>query len=211
MPPYDVLVFDLDGTISDPSEGLEKSINYALAHFGFAPIPPETLSKHIGPSIDRVFAPIAGGEASLVSELVRKFRERYGEIGYTESLLYDGMAEAIRTLRASGRRLGVCTIKRQDFAVKTLRLFGLEECFAFIHGGDVGMTKSRQLADLAAEGLVTPGSLMIGDRATDLLAAHSNGLSGAGVLWGHGTREELEAERPRHLFEAPSDLCSLAA
>jgi phosphoglycolate phosphatase len=111
----------------------------------------------------------------------------------------------------SGLKLGVCTSKRVDFAERILKLFDLWHLFAFVDGGDVGIQKWQQLQALKEGGVVSLKSLMIGDRNVDLAAAHRNGLSAAGVLWGYGSLEELEEHKPAYMFTAPRELLSLAS
>ena len=89
------------------------------------------------------------------------------------------------------------------------RCYDLDGFFEFIDGGDVGVSKVTQLSDLRTSGLVGPGSVMVGDRMFDLRAAHENGLSSVGVLWGYGSFEELSAEKPVMLLDRPQDLLSL--
>lgn len=134
------------------------------------------------------------------------YRERYGDVGYAENTLYEGIPQALAALAEAGLPLGLCTSKRRDFALMILALFKLDHHFALVDGGEIGVHKWQQIAALRAAGRVGEESLMVGDRAVDLVAAHRNGLHGAGVLWGHGSREELQAESPRYLLEAPGQL-----
>lgn len=213
MPPaHDVILFDLDGTLSDPLVGIGRSINHALAHFGYAPLELSALSAHVGPPLDESFRAITGLRAhDDVSRLVVKYRERYAEVGYAENELYPGIPEALAALCDAGIPLGVCTTKRVDFAERILEMFGLRHHFRFVSGGEIGIAKSQQIADLVAQGRASTSSVMVGDRAVDVIAAHHNGLHAAGVLWGHGSRAELEGERPRYLFGAVPELLALAA
>jgi phosphoglycolate phosphatase len=208
---HDVIVFDLDGTISDPLVGIGRSINYALSHFGYAEHPLEQLSVHVGPPLDQAFSALTGlSSSSALDGFVTKYRERYGEIGYSENVLYPGIPPAVHRLSESGIKLGVCTSKRVDFAEKILELFGLKSYFSFVSGGEIGRHKWQQLETLLENGVITQSTVMVGDRGVDITAAHRNGLHAAGVLWGHGSREELEAEQPRYLFAKPEELLSLA-
>jgi phosphoglycolate phosphatase len=209
--PHDVLLFDLDGTLSDPLVGIGRSINYALSHFGYPELPLSQLAVHVGPPLDQAFSSITGlRSSSALDGLVAKYRERYGEIGYSENVLYPGIPEALHSLAGAGIPLGVCTSKRVDFAEKILELFGLRSYFSFVCGGEIGMQKWQQIQNLLANGTVSQSTVMIGDRAVDISAAHRNGLPAAGVLWGYGSREELDAEQPRYLFSAPQELLGLA-
>lgn len=209
--PHDVALFDLDGTLSDPLVGIGRSINYALSHFGYRELPLSDLAVHVGPPLDQAFSAITGlSSSSALEGFVAKYRERYGEIGYSENILYPGITEALHTLAGAGITLGVCTSKRVDFAEKILELFGLRSCFSFVSGGEIGTHKWQQIRALVETGIITKSTVMVGDRAVDITAAHRNGLDAAGVLWGHGSREELEAEQPRYLLITPAQLLCLA-
>ena len=204
------LIFDLDGTISDPATGIARSINYALSSFGYATLPEHSISPYIGPPIDETFAQITGSSSSEhILVLVRKYRERYAEVGYSENVIYPGIVNALEQLVARGVPLGLCTSKRADFAERILALFGIREHFQFVNGGDIGTRKERQLRGLLSDGVVAAGSTMIGDRAVDILAAHANALRSVAVLWGHGSRAELEAVHPGLLLQSPEQLVGL--
>ena len=204
------LVFDLDGTISDPAVGIGRSINYALEHFGYPPVPPDRISPLIGPPLDHSFRSLTGSTSEdHLAELVAKYRERYAQVGYSENVLYPGIPEALGALSDAGIRFGLCTSKRVDFADAILGMFGLREYFVFLNGGEIGIHKKQQLAALLAEGGISRSSIMIGDRAVDVEAARSNRLESVGVLWGHGTEEELRSANPSRLLNEPSQLVEL--
>lgn len=205
--PEPYLLFDLDGTLSDPLTGIARSINYALAGFGYPESPEEELARYIGPPLDRTFRILAGTESDThVRELVDRFRERFGDVGYRENTLYPGIPEALEALKRKGHAMGVCTSKRGDFAQKIITMFGLEPFFDFVSGGDIGISKGRQIRELLDAGRISPGSAMIGDREMDVIAAQENGLAAWGVLWGYGSRDELSAVSPDRLFTTPWDL-----
>lgn len=206
-----VLVFDLDGTISDPALGIGRSINHALVTHNFASIDTDEVSRCIGPPLDESFARLVpGADTTLITRLVAAYRERYAEVGYAENQLYPDMPPVLQQLRERGVTLGVCTTKRVDFAEQILALFGLREHFAFVSGGDIGVRKADQLRGLRAAGALGEAATMIGDRDIDILAAHANGLRAVGVLWGHGSAAELLAARPHLLLGAPGELLQLA-
>lgn len=204
-------VLDLDGTISDPALGIGRSINHALRCFGYPAISACDVSKFIGPPLDDTFRRIVGGatEARIVG-LVEKYRERYADIGYSENVLYPGIVEVLARLDAAGIGLGLCTSKRSDFAERILARFGIRDRFRVLSGGDVGISKDKQLADLLDRRLIDTSSIMIGDRAVDIAAAKANGLRSAGVLWGHGSLEELRAASPDFLLASPHALLAHA-
>lgn len=208
--PHDLILFDLDGTLSDPLVGIGRSINYALTHYGYPARELEQLSAYIGPPLDESFKALTGvSTPSHIEALVAKYRERYAEVGYSENVLYPGIPEVLRALSDAGIPMGVCTSKRVDFAEQILEMFGLRAHFRFVSGGEIGIHKWQQIQSLLADGQVSTASVMVGDRAVDMLAAHRNGLQAAGVLWGHGTREELTREQPRYVFASVAELLTL--
>jgi len=209
---YEYLVFDLDGTISDPRDGIVRSLNYALASHGFEDRSDQELSPFIGPPLDVGFASLTGSaDPELIKSLVAKYRERYADVGYAENTLYQGIPEVLETLSSTqGLKLGICTSKRTDFAERILELFSLREHFCFVSGGDVGIEKWQQLGALLEQGEINQRSVMIGDRFVDITAAHKNKLDSAGVLWGYGSPAELSQHAPSHIFACPHELVVLA-
>ena len=204
------LVFDLDGTISDNSVGIVRSINYALTAFGYQDVAEDTVAQYIGPPLDSVFSRITRTDSpDRIRDLVLKFRERYSDIGYAENTLYIGIPEVLQHLASRGVQMGICTGKRSDFAERILTMFGLRDHFAFVRGGNLGVQKEDQLRDLLAERAIEARSIMIGDRAVDITAARSNGLRSVGVLWGHGSKQELEDAAPDRVIEVPHQMTDL--
>jgi phosphoglycolate phosphatase len=204
-------VFDLDGTISNPAVGIGRSLNHALEHFGHPSIAEDEVSRFIGPPLDQAFRAIVGDVAQgHILELVAKYRERYSDIGLFENVIYPGVPEVIRGLDAAGLAIGLCTSKPARFAERILHFFGLRHHFRFVSGGDIGTSKTAQLGSLCRAGLVGASWSMIGDRAVDIVAARENGLISIGVLWGHGSPEELRAASPHFLNESPDRLLDLA-
>jgi phosphoglycolate phosphatase len=207
MLPAASYVFDLDGTISDPAVGIGRSLNYALQHFGYPPISERAVSCLIGPPLDEAFRSIVDDASPRrIAALVSRYRERYAEIGFSENVIYPGILEALRALVRAGVVLGLCTSKRTDLADRILRLFGIREHFRFVSGGDIGVSKREQLGALLANESIDRSFIMVGDRAIDILAARANGLAAIGVLWGHGSLEELRAASPDLLVEFPHEL-----
>lgn len=209
---YDYLIFDLDGTISDPKDGIVRSINYALGSHGFEHRTEQELVTFIGPPLDVAFSTLTSSDDSaLITSLVTKFRERYSDVGYSENTLYSGVVEVLDKLSSiNGLKLGVCTSKRIDFAERILELFSLRKHFVFVNGGDVGIEKWQQLGSLLDADIINRKSVMIGDRYIDITAAHKNNLQSAGVLWGYGSHSELSRHEPSYIFTSPYELAGLA-
>lgn len=185
-------------------------MNYSLTHHGYAEISEETAASLIGPPLDDSFSRLQQeADSKTVSSLVAKYRERYAEVGYAENSLYPGIVEALTTFSARGLRMGVCTSKRKDFAEKILEMFNLSSFFSFVDGGDVGIKKSDQLSGLLKSSAIDSSAIMIGDRWIDITAAKANNLRSAGVLWGFGSREELEKAGATTIYSNTDELTNL--
>ena len=193
------LIFDLDGTLTDPRLGIVRSINHALGIHGLPLVSDELIVAEIGPPLDETFGKfVPPGSVGVIDSLVAAYRERYASVGFSENAVYPEIPEAVAELADSGWRLGVCTSKRRDFAEKILSLFGLLEHFAFVDGGDIGITKDAQLARLLSGEVIREDAVMIGDRGVDISAARNIGLVSIAVLWGFGGAEEIAAAKPTH-------------
>lgn len=206
---HQFIVFDLDGTISDPKVGIVRSMNFALAAHGFNTKSESDLVKYIGPPLDFAFSELADtDDPELLLSLVSKYRERYSTEGYAENTLYDGVVQSLECL-IEKVPLAVCTSKRVDFAEKILELFDIRGLFSIVSGGDIGITKTQQLAGLLSSNQISRSSVMVGDRNVDLIGARNNHLKSVGVLWGYGDLKELQVESPDLILDNPSQLVNL--
>lgn len=205
----ETLIFDLDGTISDPFEGISKSVNYALESLNFGTVDPEEIRPLIGPPLTDIFQFLVGDIGqSEIDDLVDKYRERYSIVGYTENIIYDEVPTLISALSDKGYRLGICTSKRGDYARAIVEMFGLLPHFEFVDGG-AGVHKSLQIERLIAEGLDARTAIMIGDRHFDVNAAKHNDMKSIGVTWGFASDDELEVAGPDHIVHSPRELMDL--
>lgn len=199
-----MLIFDLDGTISDPLPGIARAINYALEQHGFPLLKEEEVAPFVGPPLDQTLLKLSRGNHSLVTALVAAYRECYRE-SCIQNTVYDGVPETLAALQGRGVRMGICTSKRADFAETILKHLGLRDFFEFVSGGEIGTGKGLQLEALKSAGTLTPDAMMIGDRAVDVEAGKHNGLRTGGVLWGFGSREELDEAGPDMIFQTPGE------
>ena len=193
------LLFDLDGTLTDPAEGITKCVQYALSYFGQAERRPEELYCYIGPPLPESFETYGGlsrEEALLAAE---KYRERFREKGMFENKVYPGVEKLLWTLRDAGRVLAVATSKPEVFAKKILGHFGLSEYFQEIVGSELDGTRMDKaevireaFARLALEEADKPLTAMIGDRKHDIVGAKKNGIASVGVAFGYAEEGELE-------------------
>lgn len=201
------LIFDLDGTISDPSLGISRCLNFSLQAHGFHEVSSDMVAAEIGPPLDEMFMKFQPKvDQTIISSLVAKYRERYAEIGYAENELYPGISEEIRALSERGVRLGICTSKRSDFAEKILTRFDLLDYFQFVDGGDVGIKKKEQLARMITSGKIDRKAVMVGDREVDIISARASNLRSVGVLWGFGDLGELKHASPSFIIHEVEEL-----
>jgi len=206
---YETLIFDLDGTISDPFEGISKSVNYALESLSYSAVDPEQIRPLIGPPLTEIFECLVGSIGQPgIDDLVDKYRERYSAIGYTENIIYQEIPALIATLSGKGYRLGICTSKRGDYATAIVDMFGLLSHFEFVDGG-AGVHKSLQIERLIADGLDVRSAIMIGDRHFDINAAKHNDMKSIGVTWGFAGDNELEVASPDHIVDSPGELLEI--
>ena len=210
MPDID-FVFDLDGTISDPKIGMAESINWALNSHNFKTISDDDIGKLIGLPLDEMYARFCGDlKKPILDDLVDKYRQHFWNIGYSKNTLYPEIKSLLSFLQSKpDYRLFICTSKPADIARKILNMFDLDQLFDFISGGDVGIAKHQQLKSLLNSGTVGSNAIMIGDRFIDIQAASQNKIQSIGVLWGYGSRSELEDEGANYLVETPSEIKEL--
>ena len=180
-------IFDLDGTISDPSEGITAGINHSLSMMGLPCMDPRKLLVFIGPPLPDIFQELAPGRREEGTAL---FREYYRERGFSRNVLYPGIRDALETLRSSGTILCIATGKKPETAVDILEMFRMKELFHEITGCGHGGTKEELVSGLLAR--YGGNAVMIGDRKFDFEAASHCGIPSAGAAWGFGTRRELE-------------------
>ena len=211
---YRHLLFDLDGTLTDPMEGITRSVQYALRHFGIEVSDLRELCPFIGPPFAESFRAFYGFDDRQISEAVAVSREYFTEKGIFENRLYDGMNELLDTLASSGYTLCIATSKPRVFAERILDHFGIARYFSFVGGTGLDgslPTKADVIAHVLAGSDVTDRGtvLMIGDRKYDILGAKTAGIDSAGVLYGYGDWAELEAAGADYILPAIPDLKEL--
>lgn len=190
------VLFDLDGTLTDPKVGITTAAARALSAFGIRRATDE-LTGFIGPPLEESFMGDYGMTRAQSDEAVREYRAYYNETGWRENVPYPGIAECLEALRSRGRTLLVATSKPEEMARRILSHFGLDEYFTLICGAHPEQGRSSKKADVIAEALTRAGcaradAVMVGDRRHDVVGARENGLPCIGVLYGYGSRSELE-------------------
>jgi len=210
------ILFDLDGTLTDPREGITRSIAYALERMGIAPPPLDALTFAIGPPLRRSLAQLLGSESPEAIERTLSFyRERFADVGLFENAVYDGVADCLGALAGTGATLVVATSKPRVYAERIVRHFALDRHFAAIHGCELDGTREDK-RDLLAHLLPHHGfearhAVMVGDRGADMVAACHHGVLAVGALWGYGSRDELAQAGAVHFCASPRELASLLA
>lgn len=206
------ILFDLDGTLTDPVVGITRCIQHALVSLGRTAPDLDGLRRCVGPPLQDSFAELLETtDEALLAEAIRLYRERFKPVGMFENSVYPDVPEGLETLRAQGHRLWVATSKPHVFAREIVEHFGLARFFERIHGSElsgVNADKSDLIRYvLAEEGIQPDQAWMVGDRMHDVLGARRNGVEAIGVLWGYGSEEELRAAAPRRIVASMVELC----
>jgi phosphoglycolate phosphatase len=207
----DAILFDLDGTLTDPREGITKCIAHALERLGREPPPLDDLTFAIGPPLRASLAKLLGTESGAeVERALALYRERFADVGMYENAPYEGIAQALAALRAEGLPLYVATSKPRVYAERIVRHFTLDAHFEAVHGCELDGTREDKRELLAhlfpSHGLVPERTVMIGDRGVDMVAARHHGARALGVTWGYGAREELREAGAHAFCETPWEL-----
>lgn len=208
------ILVDLDGTIVDSRAGIVASYRHMLAQLGFDPPPAADLTWLVGPPARRSLPKLIGPHGD-VEEAVRLYRAHYEAHEIFNAEVFPGMREALLALRDMPARLFVCTAKPVAFAQRIMAHFELGGLFEGIYGADFeGRFDDKGLLIgeiVAAEGITPSRTVMVGDRANDVLAAARHAMPSIGVLWGYGDAEELTGAGASVLCATPADLPAAAA
>jgi phosphoglycolate phosphatase len=193
-----VVLFDLDGTLTESGPGIMNSLAYALDAIGRPPLGAAELRRFVGPPLHDSFRDVAGLDEASTHEAMIAYRRYFVAHGMYENSVYPGIADLLRALSDAGRRLGVATSKPVPYALPIVEHFELRPYFEVVCGpavDGVGAEKAEVVADALASLAVGASSdvVLVGDRSHDVVGAHENGIACIGVLWGYGTRDELTA------------------
>jgi len=205
------LFFDLDGTLSDPSEGITRSVQYALERLGRPIVPKSELVRFIGPPLRWTFPRLLDtDDKDLVETAIRYYRERYEDVGLFENEVYRGIPELLRQLHDEDYPIYVVTAKPKVYADRIIRHFGLDRCFIDVYGPELDgrFDEKRELVGfiLHQRRLGPRRTVMIGDRASDIESGRAYGTRAIGVTYGFGTLEEITAAKPDHICHSPAEI-----
>lgn len=214
------ILFDLDGTLTDPALGITDSVMYALKSFGIEVIDRTSLYKFIGPPLLDSFHDFYGFDAEKSRLAMKKYREYYSPDstvtktpGIFENTVYEGLVPLLERLRAAGKKLFVATSKPEVYAKQILDHFDLARYFDFCGGSDIEETRVKK-ADIISYVLETCGlqkehCIMVGDREHDVIGAKANDIPCVGVLYGYGNEEELTKAGATYVAKTPADVGKL--
>ena len=211
MKEYQYILFDLDGTLTNPKQGITTCVAYALEHFGIRTENKEDLCKFIGPPLLESFMKYYDMSGEEAKTAVEKYRERFGVKGLYENEVFDGIKELLKCLKDQGKELIVATAKPTVYSQQILEYFDLAQYFSFLAGSELDgrRTKKGEVITYALEQChITDKSkvLMVGDREHDIIGAKENEIDVMGVLYGFGNREEFEINKADYIVETVQEL-----
>jgi phosphoglycolate phosphatase len=209
----DALLFDLDGTLTDPKPGIVGSLRFALNQLGVSCPGDDVLATFIGPPLRGTFAMLLDtSEASRIEEAMGLYRQRFAATGLYENQVYAGIPAMLEQAQQAAAAMYVATSKPAVYAERIVQHFGLDHHFRRVYGAELDGRREDK-ADLlayvlASEGVNAEAAVMIGDRAADVRAARANGVRSIGVLWGYGSADELLDAGVDILCKTPSELAA---
>ena len=215
---HQVVLFDLDGTLTDAAPGIVACIQYALDDMGIPHPDDATMRTFLGPPLADTFGRHFGMTGPEITQAIAKYRERYHDVGLFENAVYDGIPELLTALAGDRRTLAVATSKPTYSATRILEHFDLDRHFAFIGGSDLAGVRHDKAAVIkhtldelrAADALPFGASVvMVGDREHDVHGARVHGIETIGVLWGYGDADELLGAGAVILCASPGELLEL--
>lgn len=201
---FKYIFFDLDGTLTDPAQGITNSFIHALKYFGIEIPSYETLCSFIGPPLVDTFKTQFGFDEEKAQLGVKKYREYFADKGLFENSVYLGIESLLKDLIDNGKHLIVATSKPEEYSIRILEKFGLSKYFEHICGSNMDETRSKkdEVLKYALEkaGISDCSSvLMIGDRMHDIIGAHIHNIKACAVMFGYGNLEEFKANHADYI------------
>ena len=211
---YDTILFDLDGTLTDPGEGITNSVAYALKKYDIEVSDRSELYKFIGPPLKDSFMRYYSFSEEKAEQAIAYYREYFRDIGIFENRVYEGVEDMLKALCDEEKTIVLATSKPEEFAVRILEHFDLKKYFNVVAGASMDSSRSKK-GDVIAyaislcEDFCKDTAVMIGDREHDVIGAKENGLKSIGVLYGYGNRAEMEAAGADFIVESIEELRNL--
>ncbi|MFJ7730293.1 HAD family hydrolase [Lysinibacillus sp. NPDC097231] len=214
MKKYSVILFDLDGTLSDPKIGITKSVQYALQKMGIDEGDLDKLETFIGPPLQVSFREIYGLDDAQISQAIGYYRERFSETGMYENEVYQNISSLLEHLQGEGYKLAIATSKPTVFAEQILKYFNLQQYFELVVGSHLDGTRSAkgEIIAFALEHfseVPIDQVIMIGDRKYDINGAHENKIDSVGVTYGYGSPEELMDAKATYIVNSVQEVKEL--
>lgn len=207
---YATAIFDLDGTITDSGPGIMNAIRYAVKKRGLPEVSEDVLQSFIGPPLKEQFRSVFGLSDEEGTLMVATYREYYGEKGIFENRVYDGVPEVFQKLQEAGVRILMATSKPEKYAKQIAEYFKISRYFGFIGGAcmDGRRTDKHEVIEYVIDSckVCRENAVMIGDRRHDIVGASKSGIHSIGVLYGYGSREELEKAGAESIAATPGDI-----
>ena len=208
-----IILFDLDGTLTDSMEGVIRSAQYMQEKMGMKVWDFEDLRFMVGPPLIESFTKEFGMPFTEAEKGIEVFRERYSTIGLFENKVFPGIVEMLEALKAKGKRMAVATSKKEDLAVRILEHFDIAKYMEVI-GGDMreaGRDNKAKVIDYVLETMQAEKDdvIMVGDRKFDIVGAHAIGIPCIAVEWGYGDRAEFEAHDADYIVATTEDVADL--
>lgn len=208
------LLFDLDGTLTDPKVGITTCVQYALKSFGIEEPDLDKLEPFIGPPLKDSFMQFYLMRAEQAEEAVEKYRERFKDIGLFENEVYEGIPQMLRTLKNKGMHLAVASSKPTVYVERILEHFGMKEYFEVIVGSELDgrRVNKDEVVEEALHQLFGDAPIaydkvyMIGDRKFDVEGARALNVESIGVSYGYGSMEELQEAGADYIVQSVSEL-----
>lgn len=203
------VLFDLDGTLTDPKQGFVRSIRFALSELNIKFEPDANFESYIGPPLHDTFRQLCGSDGS-VGDAISIFRERYAEIGLFENELYEGIQESLERILGTAESIHVVTSKPTVFSRRIIEHFELDKYFNVVFGSNLDGSlsdKTELLYHVLENQRFAPqDAVMIGDRRFDMIGAKNHGIRALGVLWGYGSEDELREAGADGICSHPKEI-----
>lgn len=210
---YEYILFDLDGTLTDPKEGITKSVQYALASVDINEPDLDKLEPFIGPPLHESFMDFYGFDRETAMKLVEKYRERFNVTGIFENKIYPGIADMLKVLKEAGCKLSIASSKPTVLVERILEHFAIRKYFDCVVGSNLDGTRTKK-EEVVEEALfqlacVKERTVMVGDRKFDIEGARAFGLMGVGVSFGYAQGNELEEAGADYIVDSVEELQNL--
>lgn len=207
------VIFDLDGTITDPEVGITTSAKFALIEMGYKAQAEQDLRWMIGPPLADTFMKITGCDKHEAQRLIDKYRERYSVLGVHENTLYPGIRELLQTLKSAGKTLAIASSKPTFFVEQILDDFNIKDYFTVVQGSDMAgkHVEKEDVLRFAIDKLgikeqELKNTIMVGDRKFDAMAAKEFGLKAIAVTYGYAIQGEWDNIRVDYFAQTPQDI-----